>query len=81
MDVVCNYTCECNGRNYFTKAKLTQHKKTKGHVYWENSSELRDLKIKLTTMENKIHALQTDKRHLQDLNLMLMKKINCDTIK
>ena len=75
MEVTSTHFCECNGRNYCTKAKLTQHKKTKTHVQWENHTELRELKIELTKKDNKIVGLQIDKRNLQDLNLMLMKKI------
>ena len=75
MELVTTYICECTGRNYCTKTKLAQHRKTKVHNQWETNTELRDLKIGLTKRDNKILELETDKRNLQELNLMLMKKI------
>ena len=31
-------TCPCNNKTYATLAKLKAHKKTKGHLTWENTS-------------------------------------------
>lgn len=49
------------------------------HSDWENRSELKDLKIDLTRKDNIIKALEADKSHLQELNLMLMRKCREDT--
>lgn len=76
MEVITVYKCECNGKTYPTKQSLKQHQRTKGHQQWENSAELRDLKIQLTKRDNRIMELQLDKKNLQELNLMLMKRIS-----
>ena len=78
MNICQTFICDCNNRNYNTKASLSQHKKTKAHIQWENSKELRELKIELTKKDNKILELQVDKKNLQELNLMLMKKITSE---
>lgn len=76
MEVTQTFICECNDRNYNTKIGLNQHRRTKAHVQWENQKELRELKIELTKKYNKIMELEVDKKNLQDLNLLLMKKIS-----
>lgn len=76
MEVTQTFICDCNNRNYNTKIGLNQHRRTKAHVQWENQKELRELKIDLTKKDNKIMELEIDKKNLQDLNLILMKKIS-----
>ena len=76
MEVTQAFICECNNRNYNTKIGLNQHRRTKAHVQWENAKELRELKIELTKKDNKIMELEVDKKNLQYLNLILMKKIS-----
>ena len=76
MELVQTFTCDCNSRDYKSRANLKQHKKTNVHIQWENDKELRELKIELTKKDNKILELQTDKLNLQELNLILMKRIN-----
>ena len=76
MEITQTFICDCNNRNYNTKIGLNQHRRTKAHVQWENQKELRELKIELTKKDNKIMELEIDKKNLQDLNLILMKKIS-----
>ena len=54
---------------------MAAHKKTKVHVQWEQNSELRNLKIEMTKRDNEIVRLQSDKELLQELNLVLVRKI------
>lgn len=75
MDVALIYSCECTQRNYKSRSGLAAHKKTKVHVQWEQNSELRNLKIEMTKRDNEIVRLQSDKELLQELNLVLVRKI------
>ena len=75
MDVAGIYSCECTQRNYKSRSGLAAHKKTKVHVQWEQNSELRNLKIEMTKRDNEIVRLQSDKELLQELNLVLVRKI------
>ena len=75
MQVSQIFTCECNGREYTSKPKLNQHKKTKGHIHWETINELKSLKIEMTKRDNTIMCLKNDKESLQQLNIILMGKI------
>jgi hypothetical protein len=75
MDVAVTYFCECTQKNYKSKTALLNHKKTKIHTQWEQNAELRNLKIAMTHKDNEIVKLKTDKELLQDLNLVLVRKI------
>ena len=79
MEIQNTFICKCNGKDYISNKNLKQHRKTKMHSDWENRSELKDLKIDLTRKDNIIKALEADKSHLQELNLMLMRKCREDT--
>tara|TARA_B100001113_G_C20765288_1_gene472756 strand:- start:85 stop:369 length:285 start_codon:yes stop_codon:yes gene_type:complete len=81
MEVQNTFICKCNNRDYITNRNLKQHRKTKVHLDWENRSELRDLKIDLTRKDNIIKALEADKSHLQELNLMLMRNTQRKTVR
>lgn len=74
------YTCECNQKEYPTLASLKQHKKTKAHTNWENTRELRELKIKLTEKDNEILSLQTKLKSLRDLNNVLLERIKIEEL-
>ena len=73
------YKCQCNNREYPSQASLRSHKKTKTHQTWENSKELRDLKIRLTERDNEILSLQTKLKSLRDLNTLLMGRLRIDS--
>ena len=44
MEISQVFKCPCNGRIYPSLQSLKQHKKTKIHLSWEGSRELRELK-------------------------------------
>src|SRR6056300_999136 len=74
------YTCECNKKEYPTLSSLKQHKKTKAHTNWENTKELRELKIKLTEKDNEILSLHTKLKSLRNLNNILLERIKIEHI-
>ena len=75
MDVALSYSCDCTQRNYKSRSGLAAHRKTKVHMQWEQNSELRMLKVQLTHKDNEIVKLTADKELLQELNLVLVRKI------
>ena len=70
------YKCECNGKSYPSESSLKAHKKTKGHLAWENSSEMRKLKIMLTERDNEILKSKDQICKLKELNTILIKRIS-----
>ena len=78
MECSLVFRCECNGKTYPTKQSLTQHKKTKVHQSWENSGELRELKMELTHRDNTILKLKNTIEMLRELNTTLIKRINLE---
>jgi len=74
------YTCECNKKDYPTLSSLKQHKKTKVHTNWENTKELRELKIKLTEKDNEILSLHTKLKSLRNLNNILLERIKIEEV-
>ena len=59
---------------------LKSHKKTKGHISWENEKEMRELKKSLTERDNKILALQIKIKRLKELNTSLILRIKEDVM-
>ena len=51
------FLCECNNKQYHNKQSLNAHKKTKFHINWMNSNELKHLKVTLTEKDNEINKL------------------------
>jgi hypothetical protein len=78
MECSLVFRCECNGKTYPTKQSLNQHKKTKAHQSWENSGELRELKMELTHRDNTILKLKNTIEMLRELNTTLIKRINLE---
>ena len=74
MDISQVFTCECNNKNYVSRARLSQHKKTKGHLQWETLNELKFLKCELTKKDDIIVRLETEVRHLNQANSILMSR-------
>lgn len=73
------YKCECNDKEYPSQSSLKSHRKTKAHISWENTKELRDLKIKLTERDNQILSLHTKITSLKELNNALIQRIKIDS--
>ena len=83
MEVALQHICQCNQRNYGTRARLLAHQKTKVHLAWEDGTELRQLRAELLRSQNtivaleaKLKALQDDKSTLRRLNEVLIKRIS-----
>jgi hypothetical protein len=72
------YTCECNNKEYPSSASLKAHRKTKGHLSWENAKEVRDLKMRLTERDNEILALNLKIERLKELNTTLILRLKDD---
>lgn len=60
MDIVENFTCECNGKTYPHKKSFNEHKKTKSHQAWEKETELFDLRCRCKRLENENACLKYD---------------------
>lgn len=75
MEISQVFKCPCNGRIYPSLQSLKQHKKTKIHLSWEGSRELRELKKELTIRDNKILKLENRIDTLLELNQVLLCRI------
>lgn len=75
MECSIIYRCECNNKTYPSMQSLKAHKKTKVHKSWEETQELRELKIKLTEKDNEIVNLTNNICTLKELNTILVKRI------
>jgi hypothetical protein len=78
MECTVVFKCECNGKSYPSESSLKAHKKTKGHIAWENTSEVRKLKIMLTERDNDILKLKDQNSKLRELNTVLVKRISIE---
>lgn len=78
MECKLVFTCECNKKEYPSMQSLKSHKKTKGHISWENEKEMRELKKSLTERDNEILALQIKIKRLKELNMSLILRIKED---
>lgn len=81
MSIITTFVCECNGINYCNKSNFDQHKKTKKHIQYEVTKEIKMLKIKLTDLENKnniqqskIATLTEENNYLKDI-ISIMKNL------
>lgn len=75
MELHQTFVCECNQRDYQSKARLTQHKRTQKHLSWERDAELRQLKMAHTKKDNLLQQLERDVSRLRELNLRLVEEI------
>ena len=69
------YVCECNGRDYKSRAGLRSHQQTQKHILWTSGAELRALKVDLTRRDNRIVELEADLIALKDFNHRLVREI------
>ena len=40
MDITLSLICPCNNKLYKSESSLKAHRKTQGHVFWEQSNEI-----------------------------------------
>lgn len=79
MECKLVFKCECNQKKYPSESSLKAHKKTKGHISWLNTKELRELKMSLTERDNEIVALKLKIKRLLHLNTTLILNMKEDT--
>ena len=78
MECTIVFKCDCNNKTYPSKGALHSHRKTKAHKAWEDTKELRQLKIDLTERDNTIIALNYNISLLKELNTTLIKRIDLE---
>lgn len=78
MECIVVFRCECNNKTYPSKSALNAHRKTKAHKAWEETKELRLLKIELTERDNRIVSLNQTITLLKELNTTLIKRIDIE---
>lgn len=67
-------TCECTNYTYASKASLKAHQKSKVHLAWARHKEIKDLRIRLGTVEKELITVKNDRDWLQTKVLTLMKE-------
>ena len=80
MECTIVFRCDCNNKTYPSKSALYSHKKTKTHKAWEETKELRQLKIQLTEHTNTIVALNSTISLLKELNTTLIKRLDIEKL-
>ena len=73
MDVSTLLTCPC--RPNFTYKNLAQHKKSKMHLAWETSREVKDVRVQSKQFENEIERLKTRLEHKVQIEIELVNRI------
>lgn len=73
MDVSTILTCPC--RPNFTYKNLAQHKKTKMHLAWETSIEVKDVRVQSKHFENEIERLKNRLEHKEQVEIELLNRI------
>ncbi len=74
MELSEQLTCPC--RPNFTYKNLTQHKKSKMHLAWEASNEVKDVRVRSKQFENEIERLKRRLMHKEAVEVALMNRIN-----
>ena len=52
MEVCSQLICPCNNKLYKCEKSLKAHRKTQGHLHWEQIKEQKDILIKINKLEN-----------------------------
>jgi len=74
MEVSTLLTCPC--RPDFTYKNLAQHRKSKMHLAWEASKEVKDVRVQSKQFENEIERLNRRLTHKESVEVALLKRIN-----
>jgi len=74
MEVSTLLTCPC--RPNFTYKNLAQHKKSKMHLAWEASKEVKDVRVQSKQFENEIERLKRRLLHKEAVEMALLNRIN-----
>lgn len=73
MEISEQLTCPC--RPNFTYKNLAQHKKSKMHLAWEASKEVKDVRIQSKQFENEIERLKRRLMHKEAVEVALLNRI------
>lgn len=74
MEVSTLLTCPC--RPNFTYKNLAQHKKSKMHLAWEASREVKDVRVQSKQFENEIERLKRRLNHKEEVEVELLTRIH-----
>lgn len=74
MEVSSLLTCPC--RPNFTYKNLAQHRKSKMHMAWEASKEVRDVRVQSKQFENEIERLKRRLIHKEAIEVELLNRIH-----
>jgi len=69
MDISKSLICSCNNKLYKSEASLKAHKKTQGHLFWEQTKDQKNLNVD-------INRLEIENGHLRRLNILLLERIS-----
>ena len=67
-------TCPC--RPNFTYKNLAQHRKSKMHLAWEASKEVKDVRVQSKQFENEIERLKRRLNHKEEIEAELLNRIH-----
>ena len=73
MDVSTLMTCPC--RPNFTYKNMAQHKKSKMHLAWETSREVKDVRVQSKHFENETERLKNRLEHKEQVEIELLSRI------
>ena len=73
MDVSTLLTCPC--RPNFTYKNMAQHKKSKMHLAWETSREVKDVRVQSKHFENEIERFKNRLEHKEQIEIELLNRI------
>lgn len=74
MELSVQLSCPC--RPGFTYKNLTQHKKSKMHLAWEASKEVKDVRVQSKQFENEIERLKRRLIHKEEVEVELLNRIH-----
>jgi len=74
MEVSTLLTCPC--RPNFTYKNLAQHRKSKMHLAWEASKEVKDVRVQSKQFENEIERLKRRLLHKEEVEVELLNRIH-----
>ena len=76
QEIVISFTCPCRpGFQYKSKAALDTHKKTKMHIAFEKSTDLKNTQTASKKLENKIETLKLKLAQKERLEAQLLERI------
>jgi hypothetical protein len=76
MEVSTLLQCPCRpGFFYKNSSSLKSHQKTKIHLAYESTNEVRDIRIKAKKFENEVERLKLRLEHKEQIEIELLRRI------